>query len=328
MTVALLPLSAATYEQHALHRSERVWDQTNCSVDAWIEVLHALGLDPLAAGAFSVATDFEGDQWTFYKYPEEDLWNAYGVDVHEMNPWRPVLEQVCEQLALGRFMTVEVDSWFLPDTHGVAYRLAHTKSTIVANTVDRSERFLGYFHNSGYYELSGDDFDGVFRLGVHADPAALAPYTEIVRLEKMSVLPPQDLTATSLAMLRKHLGLRPADNPVERMAARIDADTPWLRSSGSDAFHDYAFATVRQCGASAETASSYCNWLADRVSDNDAALKDAAVHWRALAEAAKAAQLKLARLARGRSPSLDESWRAMAEHWAAAQHHLDALGDP
>ncbi len=325
MSISLLPISVAEYRPHEMHGPDRVWDQTNCSVDVWVEMLHALGLDPLAAAAFSVAADFEGDQWTFYKYPPEDLLALYGVDVHEMNPWRGVLEHVCDQLGRGRLMTVEVDSWFLPDTHGVSYRLGHDKSTIVVNDIDREQRWMAYFHNAGYHELEGDDFDGVFRLGAHADPASLSPYTEIVRLENLRVLQGEELTAASLVLLTKHLHLRPPDNPVERMAARIDADADWLRSADSQTFHDYAFATVRQCGASSETASSYCSWLAERSPEHRTSLEAAAAHWRTLAESAKAAQLKLARLARGRATSLEESWQAMSQEWAAAQHELDAL---
>ena len=42
---------------------------------------------------------------------------------------------------------------------------------MVPNSIDLAERRLGYFHNAGYFELEGDDFDGVFRLGLYADPS-------------------------------------------------------------------------------------------------------------------------------------------------------------
>ena len=73
MTVGPLSLTAATFVPHPLHATERSWTETNCYVDVWIEVLHALGLDPVAASAFTLSCDFEGDQWTFFKYPPEDL---------------------------------------------------------------------------------------------------------------------------------------------------------------------------------------------------------------------------------------------------------------
>ncbi len=100
-------------------------------MDVWIEVLHALGLDPVAAAAFTLSCDFEGDQWTFFKFPPEDLRTLFGIEVAEMNVWRPVVDHVEEQLGLGRLCTVEVDAWFLPDTRGMSYGVDHVKTTIV-----------------------------------------------------------------------------------------------------------------------------------------------------------------------------------------------------
>ena len=41
---------------HALHQGERVWQETNCYVDLWIELLHGFGFDPRAPLAFNCAT--------------------------------------------------------------------------------------------------------------------------------------------------------------------------------------------------------------------------------------------------------------------------------
>ena len=54
-----------------------------------IELLHACGYEPTALFAHIVRMDFEGDQWTFFKPPPEDLEQLYGVDIHEMNPTGP-----------------------------------------------------------------------------------------------------------------------------------------------------------------------------------------------------------------------------------------------
>ena len=43
------PARAAQAAPHALHQGERVWQETNCYVDLWIELLHGFGLDPRAA---------------------------------------------------------------------------------------------------------------------------------------------------------------------------------------------------------------------------------------------------------------------------------------
>lgn len=66
MRATLLSLSASTYQNHALHRGERAWPETNCYADLWIEVLHAFGYDPHASLGFTIASDFEGDQWLFF----------------------------------------------------------------------------------------------------------------------------------------------------------------------------------------------------------------------------------------------------------------------
>jgi hypothetical protein len=293
---------------------ERTWTETNCYVDVWIEVLSALGLDPLAAGAFTLSADFEGDQWTFFKFPPEDLRVLFGLEVAEMNVWRPVVDHVGEQLDFGRLCTVEVDSWFLPDTRGVSYRIAHVKSTIVPQMLDRRGRRLGYFHNAGYFELDGDDFDGVFRLGPYAGDAGLPPYMEAVRLDRVRRNDP-GLVGKVVALTADHLARRPLDNPVTRLGARIQHDLPWLAAQDIETFHLYSFGTCRQCGASAELAASFVDWL----NRHDApGTEDAAVSFGQLAAGAKALQFALARVVRGRSVDLTSILGPMEEHWATA----------
>ena len=60
-------LDPAAYQRHSLHGEQRIWVEKNCYVDLWIELLHALRLEPLAMLPFTLAIDFEGDQWTFFK---------------------------------------------------------------------------------------------------------------------------------------------------------------------------------------------------------------------------------------------------------------------
>ncbi|RNI21186.1 DUF1839 family protein [Flexivirga caeni] len=317
MTTRVLAIAGDDYRAHPLHSTGRIWTETNCYADVWLEVLHSLGLDPMVAGAFAVSADFEGDQWTFFKYPEADLRRAYGIDVHEMNPWRGVLQHVVEQLELGRLMTVEADSFYLPDTRGVSYQLEHVKSTIVPNEVDVNGRRLGYFHNAGYFELSGGDFDGVFRLGDHAEPGALPPYTEIIRLESMHRLPDDAALDVARTLLAEHVTRRPGANPVIRMANRMAPDVDWLRNQPPQMFHLWAFGTVRQCGACAELAGAFLIWFADHSSNPLA--KEAAQHWMNLAEHAKSLQFSVARAARGRQIDLEPLTAQMAAEWDSAQ---------
>ena len=80
--IAVLPdLQPTSYRRSDLHAEDLVWVEKNCYVDVWIEVIHALGLDPFAMLPFVVAVDFEGDQWTFFKPPHDELRHLYGIDV-------------------------------------------------------------------------------------------------------------------------------------------------------------------------------------------------------------------------------------------------------
>jgi hypothetical protein len=300
VTAQPLQLDAETYARHALHNEERVWAETNCYVDLWIELLHAHGLDPVAAMAFTVAMDFEGDQWTFFKQPLTDLYTLYGVDVQELTIWRPVAQHTVEQVSRGRSVLIEVDSFFLPDTAGVAYKLAHTKTTIAVQMIDVATRTLGYFHNAGYYTLSGDDFDGVFRLGPYA-PAAdtLAPYTEFAKFDGVRHRTPAELTTIAIALTQQHLARRPRTNPVARYRERFPTDVAWLTGEEMEVFHQYAFATLRQCGACAELAASFVRWL---DANGEGGLDAAYIGFEAMANSAKSLQFKLARTVATKKP--------------------------
>jgi hypothetical protein len=313
MTLTLPALNPATYISHSLHSSERVWSQSNCYVDLWIEVLHALGVDPRAAGAFTLSADFEGDQWTFLKPPLEDLRALYGIDVAELNVWRPLVEHVAEQLDFGRLLTVEVDAFHLPDTVGVSYRTAHVKTTIVPAWVEQDGRQLRYFHNEGLHELQGVDFDALFG----SDPAGahtLAPYVEIIKLDRLC----RDETrvvAAAAELVRAHLARRPTDNPVRRMNKRITADLDWLQAAGLETFHLYTFGTCRQSGATAELAADFIDWLDGRT---EGGLADVATQFRAVAAAARVVQFNLARSVRGRRFDIQTPLEEMTEGWDRA----------
>ncbi|HMJ15531.1 MAG TPA: DUF1839 family protein, partial [Polyangiaceae bacterium] len=115
MSTSALGVRPELHQSHALHSGDRAWLETNCYVDLWIEVVHALGLDPHAALPFTLALDFEADQWLFYKQPTSDLYDLYGIDVQELAIWRSLLVHCSEQVARGRIVLVEVDAFHLPD---------------------------------------------------------------------------------------------------------------------------------------------------------------------------------------------------------------------
>lgn len=318
--IRVLPIEAATYERSELHGPERIWQETNCYVDLWIEALHAAGLDPIAALAFTLSADFDGDQWRFIKYPLDDLRRVYGLQVSEMNPWRGMEHHIAEQLEMGRWLTIEVDSWYLPDTAGTAYQHEHAKTSIVPNMIDQEGRRLGYFHGAGYYELTDEDFDGL--LHRNGTPAGyLPPYIELVKLDEVVRLADDELLDAARSLVAKHLALRPTSNPVHRMAERFPTDAEWLTSAGMDGFHLYSFATLRQCGCTAELAASLCGWLADRGEPTS----ESRDKFAELAAASKSVQFKLARLAAGRDVDVASLIDNMSTLWDEAMGPLADL---
>ena len=54
MMKQILSLDPARYTRHAIHGENRVWAETNCYVDVWVELLHAWGFDPVAALPFTL----------------------------------------------------------------------------------------------------------------------------------------------------------------------------------------------------------------------------------------------------------------------------------
>jgi hypothetical protein len=238
-----------------------VWKQTNCYVDLWVELLGGWELDPHAALPFTVTHDFEGDQFTFFKFPLEDLERLYGVVVQEHAIYEPVAVHAANQTARGHVLLVEVDAFYLPDTRGISYRRAHTKTTIGIDVIDMRQARLGYYHNAGYYELDGDDYAGLFG---ETHPARrsmiLAPYVECVKRTR-EPLAGNALIDASVELLRRHLARRPVSHPVAAFRRALAVDAAVLIERGDEYFHAYSFNTVRQLGANFELLGRYLRWL-------------------------------------------------------------------
>ena len=309
--VAVLPsLDARAYRAHApLHSAERIWLEKNCYADLWIELLHAQGLEPHACLPFVFGLDFEGDQWTFFKPPLAELRRLYGIDVQELTVWRALLDHAVEHLGAGKWLSLEVDAHWLPDTAGTDYRSAHSKTTIVLNDIDTDARRLGYFHNAGYFELDGEDYAQLFALD--ALPALLPPYAELIRIDRVLHRPLSELRAISAELLDEHLAWRPASNPVVRFADRFEAELPHLQQLGFEHYHRWAFAGVRQLGAAFELAALYLRW---QWPDGRAA--EAAAAFELIAQHAKTLILKAARAVNsGRALDARQLFDEMALAW-------------
>ena len=315
VTAALLPLDQSTYRPHVLHSEERTWTETNCYVDVWIELLHAWGLDPIAVMAFTLRIDYEADQWTFFKVPLEDLHVVYGIEVGELNPWHELTEQIEHQLHAGRPVLVEVDAFYLPDTHGSSYRQAHVKTTVGVQFLDRAAYRVGYFHNRAYYEAFGADYLGLFPPPEARGDGVLPPYVEYVRLDRLERPEGAVLRDRVRTLMHRHWCARPAENPMTVYRRGFMADLAWLATQPMAMFHQYAFATLRQCGANFEIASALCLWLAER---GDGDVRPAAEAFSAISDAAKTLQFTLARFAHNKRPfdavplldSIESQWDA------------------
>lgn len=319
MTNHVIALDPVNYQRHVIHAQERQWAETNCYVDVWIELLHAWGFEPIAALPFTLAADFEGDQWTFFKFPLADLHELFGIDVQELMIWRPLIDHIEEQVSLGRPILVEMDSYFLPDTAGTAYQREHVKSTVAIVEIDRAARRIGYFHGQGYYHLSGDDFVNVLHLNGIPHSSVLPPYVEIAKRRAVQPLTGDALTQASLQRLMVELAKLPDQNPFDRFKPRFAADLNWLAEQSIEIFHQYSFATLRQFGACFELSATYLKWLQSRgVADLDGVSEQ----FESLSTGAKTMQFQLAR-AMARKRTLDLSpLDQMSGTWQAATDQL------
>jgi len=259
--LSLLGLDPAAYTPHRVHADDRAYPETNCYADIVIELLHARGDEPLAVLGRAVRTDFEGDQFTFFKPDPHDLETLFGLDIHEVQPYRSLPDQIAEQIAEGRTLIVELDSWYLPDTHATAYRREHVKSSAIMEAIDPAARRLHYFHNQSLFALEGEDYDGALRVGVEPGDDHLPPYAEIVRFDAGDRLEGEELRAASLRSFGDHVRKRPSTNPFERFAAALDADLPRLLEQSHADYHAYAFATVRMAGSAFELLAAHVDWL-------------------------------------------------------------------
>jgi hypothetical protein len=284
--VDLLGIGPGTWTSSPLHGRDRIWPETNCYVDLWVELLPALGHPAEAALSFTVLQDFEGDHFTFFKYPLEDLRALFGLVVQELPIFESVEAQSMAQLRRGRPVLVEVDAFWLPDASD-AYRKTHVKTSIAVIALHPREGRLGYFHGTGYYELGGADYEGLFH-----EPVALFPYAEFVKREECT-LDGAALVDASLALLRGHLMRRPRSQPILQWQAALPAHLAQLAQRDMAHFHLYAFNVPRQLGANFEMLATHLDWLAAHGVDG---LAEASAAGRRLAEGAKAVQFQLARM--------------------------------
>ena len=297
------------------------WPTTNCYIDVWTLLLSSWELDPIAGLGMTVAQDYEGGQFTFFKYHHGDLEHLYGVVVGELTLYAPWEERIAEQVRIGRTVLMEVDGYYLPDTRATSYRSQHTKTTIGIDSIDIEAGRLTYFHNAGHYELSGQDYSGVFYKLAWQRRAdeVLPPYVEFASRRWR---PKRDAaqTGASLELLRWHLKRRPEQSPIRRYRDDFPRHMDGLMAQ-PQGFHDYAFAVFRQLGANFQLLANYVDWLQQRGAADLTVTRDAA---RRLSAGAKILQFKAARIAnRGRFDPCDAVFDALERDYATAMSRLE-----
>lgn len=286
MTAPFPSIDPVGYAPHRLHDQDRLWPETNCYVDLWIEILNAAGLPPEAMLGFTVTQDFEGDQFTFFKPSMDDVERLYGVTNQELTIYHAVERHVAVQIDLGKLCLIEMDSFYLPDTQGLSYKIEHGKTTVAMNRLDIPGKRLDYFHGRGYWRLEGEDFDGLFK-GYANGAIPFLPFSEVL---KFGPVPSEaERRAIAQGLLIKHFARRPAANPIIAFSKVLPAQAEEAAAASDPGFfHKYAFSTLRQLGANFELLADHLIWMAEDYGE-------AASHARRISEVAKAAQFQLAR---------------------------------
>ncbi len=220
-----------------------------------------------------------------------------------MNVWRPVVDHVDEQLGHGRLCTVEVDAWFLPDTRGVSYRTTTSRRRSCPTCSTATPAGSATSTTPATSSSTGDDFDGIFRLAVLRRPGGPAALRGDGAARPGAPGRPGPGGPGGGGLTADHLARRPPTTRSPRMAAPDwQADLPWLAPSRIvETFHLYAFGTCRQCGASAELAASFVDWL---DAHDGRGLKRRPTLFAPWRTRAKALQFALARAARGPAASI------------------------
>jgi hypothetical protein len=190
--------------------------------------------------------------------------------------------------------------------------------------VDPAARRLGYFHNTGYHRLDGDDYDGVFRkLPQFAQqPDLLLPYVEFAK-QARPALEGTALADASAESLCAHLRRRPLANPISQWRAAFPAHLETLLERGEAFFHPYSFNLTRQLGANFEFLSKYLLWLTAQGFDIPASIPAAA---QSIASESMAMQFRLLRaIARARRDLCEDCFDELESAYEKTLPPLAAL---
>lgn len=286
-------------KSRGVHAGNPVWSHANRHIDLWVEMLRAWDLEPVAALPFTVAQDFEGDQFTLSLFPGADLERLFGIVTHELSTYGDLESHVAAQTCRGNVVVLEVDGYLLPAAPGT-YRRQHARSCIGIDVLVPEAHAVGYYHGDGYHTATGNDYAAIFRPPLPPaewDTPAFA-HAEVVRRR----FPPQTdaaLMRISLELLRHHLARRPRQNPISAFRAVFPAHLEQLMIRGEPNFQIYAASVLRQLGANFELLGRYLRWLAARGQPLPEAIGEACY---TMASEAMVMQFRLMRAVISRKP--------------------------
>lgn len=306
MTV-LLGLDPDTYVPHAVHRPDAAYPETNCWTDVVIELLHSRSYEPLAVLGCTLALQHDGDQLLFFKPRAADLLDLHGVDVHELQPYRPLWRHLQTQLHAGRGVIVEVDAHWLPDTAGTSYRQSHVKTAISVIALD--DQRMTYLHNAGLHQLSGADLAQLLA------PQDLPGYLEVVHFEAAPARYGDDLQRAARDVLRRIVTTSPT-NPFTSLGEQLVDELDEILLLEPAAVHEFAFATTRMGGAAAALGAAHVRWL---LPEQGAPVADC------LDRVATSARALTFRLMRRRPFEPGPLIQSLAQDWDEALERLRAL---
>ncbi|HAJ72406.1 MAG TPA: DUF1839 domain-containing protein [Methylophilaceae bacterium] len=315
----IFALTPETYQPHALHCHDQNFRETNCYSDLVIEIINGLGLNAVACLGYTLAADFEGDQWTFGKPSHHDLENLYGVRIEELSLYRALVDQLVTQVQRGSIPLLEADAFHLPDTAGIDYRANHVKTTIGITHIDVENKRMRYFHNATFAELKDEDFEGVLAPQASKHQGYLPPYCEIAKLNLVNQKSESALRTLAAESAKFHLRKRPLINPVKRHAEAMAEHQQTIIAGGLPVYHAYTFVALRQLGSSHQLGANFLRWL----DPQEANMAAAATAFEQIASTAKMLVLKLARVTNSGKPAdFSAVFEEMANQWDTATLHL------
>ena len=239
-----------------------------------------------------------------------------------MQPYRPLPDQIAEQIERGRTLIVELDSWYLPDTAATSYRKEHVKSSVVAEAIDRDGERLRYFHGARLPRARGRGLPRRLPARHAICPATCCRPTpswpgstpgRACEGEELRAAQPRDAARAQIAR-------RPADNPFVRFGAQLARDLPGLLAGDAP--------------PTTTTPSPPCGWSARRSRPGaptssgcsaGATGRAAALRCAEIVDGCKALSFKLARR-REFDPGPRSSWRRRGRRFALEMPSASGVG--